>query len=113
MTTPDQDPRVGQVRQADVVLRALLRTPKTREGLIAAVTNTSITRNYVFGWLATQRRTGALIQDETSGVRTYRIVGEVVPAASTESPYPAWLEPRSLPTATGRRILLEGKEIQV
>jgi len=105
--------RAGQARQADIVLRALLRTPKTREGLIAAVTNTSISKNYVFGWLAEQRRTGTLIQDEREGIRTYKIIGEIVPSANAQSPYPTWLDPRTLPTATGRRILLEGKEIQV
>lgn len=101
------------VKEADKVLRALLRTPKSREGLVAAVVNERITRNFVFGWLAEQVRTGVVVQIPNGKRRSYQIVGEFVAATSYETLYPSWLDPRTLPTATRRRLLLDGREIQI
>lgn len=100
--------KAAQIRQAENTLRGLLRTPKTRPGLIAAVVKDKISPHYVYGWLAERRRDGTLAIHKSGGVLMYQIALEVVLEKPTESLYPSWLDPRLLPTATGRVVVVDG-----
>lgn len=98
----------AQVRQAEKTLLGLLRTPKSRPGLIAAVVKGKISRNYIFGWLAERRRDGTLTVHKSSGAVMYQIAVHGVSETPIESVYPRWLDPRSLPTAASRVVVVDG-----
>lgn len=98
----------AQIRQAESTLRSLLRTPKSRPGLIAAVVKGKISRNYIFGWLAERRRDGTLTVHKSSGALMYQIAVYGVSETPIESIYPRWLDPRHLPTAHSRVVVVDG-----
>lgn len=106
MTAPTS--KAAQIRQAERILRSLLRTPKSRAGLVAAVVKSHISRNYVFGWLAERRRDGTLTVHKSGPTVMFQITKSVVCESASESIYPAWLDPRSLPMATGRVVVVNG-----
>lgn len=103
------DSRAGRARAADQTLRRLLRTPKTRAGLIAAVVGRDITRNYVYGWLSERTRDGTLAVLKSAGQRLYQITASVVQEQASEGQYPSWLEPRQIPLAAARRLYIDGE----
>ena len=103
--------RRSQVRKAEKTLSALLRTPKSRAGLIAAVSGKSITRHFVYGWLTEQLRSGTVSQLKSTQPVTFQITTLVIVERPTVGTYPTWLEPRLLPDAAGRRVFLDGKAI--
>lgn len=109
MTRANPNSKAGQLRQAERTLRLLLKTPKTRGGLIAAVAKGHVSRNFVFGWLAERRRDGTVTTHKSSGIVMYQIVEQEVKEVPKESPYPVWLDPRSLPVADGRAVYINGK----
>lgn len=98
----------AQIREAEKTLRGLLRTPKSRPGLIAAVVKGKISKNYIFGWLAERRRDGTLTVHKGSNALMYQIAVHGVSETPTESIYPRWLDPRSLPTAASRVVVVDG-----
>lgn len=103
--------RAAQVRQAQNLLRRLLRTPKTREGLIAAVATKSISRRFVFGWLSDQLRTGEVVPLKAGSRVTYQNKGLAINEAPVQSEYPSWLDPRALPASLTRQAYIEGKRV--
>lgn len=105
--------KASLVRQADKTLRGLLRTPKSRAGLIAAVTNRAVSRNYVFGWLAEGRRDGTLTTHKSGGTLMYQVASSVVTEVASESIFPSWLDPRALPTSTSRTVVVDGEIIKI
>lgn len=106
------DSRAAQARAAERTLLALLRTPKTRPGLIAAVAAKNITRRFVFGWLSEQVRGGRLLVLKSSRQVMYQLGTGSVDETPHEGNYPAWLEPRALPTANSRRTYLDGQRVE-
>lgn len=114
MTKPIKPPsKASQLRQAVRTLKALLRTPKTRPGLIAAVTNSAISRNFIFGWLAEGRRDGTLTVHKSAGVLMYQVAEVIINEIPSGSAYPSWLDPRALPISTGRTVVVDGKTIKI
>lgn len=103
--------KAGRLRAADMLLRRLLRTPKTRAGLIAAVTATSqVSRNFVYGWLSEHTRNGTVTVFKGAGARqTYQITEHVVLEVASEGTFPSWLEPRQLPMALAREVFISGQ----
>ncbi len=105
--------RAEKARQADRLLRALLRTPKTRAGLIAAALSKGVSRNYLYGWLSQQRREGTVAVLKSAGAMTFQMavcVVQEVPNAGLG--FPAWLEPRLLPPTTSRRVFIDGSGLE-
>lgn len=93
------------------MLTALLRTPKTRPGLIAAVNGEGISRNYVYGWIAAGLRDGSLTVLKSTTHLMYQDSKFVVLESPSQGIYPTWLEPRGLPPMVGRRIYIDGRPV--
>ena len=102
--------KAAQLRAADNLLRRLLGTPKTRPGLIAAVTASSqVSKNFVYGWLSENTRNGTVTVLKSGGRQTYQITVHAVVEVASEGVFPSWLEPRSLPVALGREVFISGQ----
>ena len=101
--------KASQLRKAERILRALLRTPKTRAGLIAAVSVGGVTsKHFVFGWLAERRRDGTLVMLKSMGENWYQVAPDSVQEVPSLSVYPSWLDPRTLPVSSGRIVAVDG-----
>lgn len=96
---------------ADKVLRGLLRTPKTRIGLIAGA---GMGKNFVYGWLSEAMRRGDVVSFKSSGIQLLYQMAECVvhEVPSTQSDYPPWLEPRVLPTFGERRVFVDAQDVR-
>lgn len=106
-------PRKQQALKADRMLIALLRTPKTRAGLIAAVTGKSVSRHFVFGWLAQRVASGEVAVHKSSRTPTYQLSTFLSVEPTAEGSYPTWLEPRTLPYAGQRRVFTAGTQVNM
>jgi len=95
--------------RGEAVLRSLLRTPKTRKGLIAAVSSSGLTQNFVFGFLSEAERQGEVVKLKAGGVDTYQLSNHFYLEAPAPSVWPDWLDPRTLPAIRGRRVFFAGK----
>lgn len=104
--------KAEQLRRANKMLLALLKTPKTRAGLMAAVTTGTITKNFIYGWLSEGKRNGTLTVLKTRNSLTYCVATQVVHEVAEESVFPQWLDPRVLPRPCGRRAYLDGKFVK-
>ena len=107
------DSRAAKVRQAEKVLLALLRTPKTRSGLIAAVSGASISRRFVFGWLSERSRTGLVVVLKSAATVTYQLATHCITERPFQGQYPTWLDPRALPDTRARQAYLDGRPVFV
>lgn len=105
--------KAAQIRQAERVLLSLLRTPKTREGLVAAVRSQTISRNYVFGFLSEGRNNGTLVTHKSGQYVMYQVAVAIVEERPVASDYPSWLDPRSLPTSSARLVVVDGVVVKV
>jgi hypothetical protein len=94
------------------LLKGLLRTPKTRAGLIAAATAQGVTKNFVFGWLSDADRNGAVTKLKSTNPVQYQLTNEIVLERPAASGWPLWLEPRTLPLADRRRVFIDGRAVQ-
>ena len=103
-----EDTRTAQARQANKVLRALLRTPKTRAGLIAAVATRKISRRFVIGWLSDKQRTGAVVILKSGTYVTYQLAAYFRGEEAEAGKFPSWLEPRQLPEVSNRQAYISG-----
>jgi hypothetical protein len=107
--------RSAQVRKAEAKLAALLRTPKSRRGLIAAVAGHQITKHFVFGWLSQQLQEGTVARLKSSGDEIFQLAScieqERAKTKTTED-YPDWLEPRALPPVASRRVYFAAKIVE-
>lgn len=103
--------RKDEVAKANTTLRRLLRTPKTRAGLIAAVKSKDISRNYVYGWLTDQVRSGKVVVLKSGVSVMYQGASYVVQEVPESGNYPEWLEPRWVPSSESRRVFLDGREV--
>lgn len=103
--------RKSVVRKADALLSRLLRTPKTRPGLIAAISGTGVSKNFLYGWLTDQVRTGKVAALKSTKPLSYQMASLVIQERPPEGIYPAWLEPRFLPQASSRKAYFDGKAV--
>lgn len=112
MTKPKAE--VERMRKVEKVLLGLLRTPKTRAGLVAAVAvKGQVSKHHVYGWLAQRRLDGTVTVLKSGNVVMYQAVQVVVSEKARESEYPPWLEPRALPFATGRIVVVDGEVVSI
>ena len=110
--TPKPVSKAAQIRAAERMLRGLLKTPKTRAGLIAAVTKGVVSRNYVYGWLAEGSRDGTLTKLRSMGACWYQLTPEVIEEVPLPGIFPGWLDPRSLPASRSRTVVVDGVVIK-
>lgn len=108
---PPPSNKLATTRQAGKLLHSLLRSPKTRAGLIAAVSGSGVSKNFVYGWLSAQLRTGAVVALKSSRPLSYQIARHAVTERPAEGLYPSWLEPRTLPDTTQRIAYYDGKSV--
>lgn len=112
MPALNPDSRRGQVRHAEAVLNSLLRTPKTRGGLIAATSGRKINKHFVFGWLTDKLRIGHVVAlKSTAAPPMYQRASYAAAEKPTESAYPSWLEPRALPAFATPQIYIDGRPV--
>lgn len=111
MAKVNPESRAAQVRKAELVLTRLLRTPKTRKGLVAAVTSRMISKNFVFGWLSNQVVSGGVIRLKSSYAVTYQIKGPAVQENPALSEFPSWLDPRTLPVVSECKVFIDGAQV--
>jgi hypothetical protein len=104
----DPNSRAGQVRKAENLLKRLLKTPKTRNGLVAAVADKAITKNFVYGWLATQVSSGAVIRLKSASSITFQLKGIVIVETPCFKGFPTWLDPRTVPVVRDRKVFIDG-----
>lgn len=93
----------------EAVLRHLLRTPKTRKGLIAAVKSSGLTENFVYGFLSEAERRGEVVRLKAGSTDTYQLSSRFHAEEPQPSEFPSWLDPRTLPVICNRRIFLGGR----
>lgn len=110
--TPKPVSKAAQLRAAQRMLRGLLKTPKTRAGLIAAVTTGVVSKNYIYGWLAEGSRDGTLTKLKSMGSSWYQLTPKVIAEVPSASAYPAWLDPRALPSSRNRIVVVDGVVIK-
>lgn len=95
--------------QGEAVLRALLRSPKTRDGLIAAVAGKGLSKHFVFGFLSVAVRDGEVVRVRTGKVETFQLAERFSVEEPAPGVWPTWMDPRTLPVVCSRRIFLTGR----
>ncbi len=112
MTRPES--RASQARKAELTLLRLLKTPKTRSGLVAAVTSRMISRRFVFGWLANQVVSGGVVKLQIGSSVTYQTKDTPIQETLANSVFPSWLDPRALPETSDadRAVFIDGKRVK-
>ena len=97
----------ANIKKTDKMLVALLATPKTRAGLIAAVSGGGLSKHYIFGWLGDQIRAALVVELKASKPATYQMANKVIVERPPAGFYPTWLEPRILPPTFSRRAYID------
>ena len=100
--------KAGRIRAAHATLNALLRTPKTREGLVAAAKSRGVTANFVYGYLAQNTRMGAVVELKSTDPIKYQLALHAAAERPGQGQYPSWLEPRALPAHQTTTVFLDG-----
>lgn len=97
-----------QKARAEATLRALLRNPKSRSGLVAAVVGGAITKNFVYGFLSVGVTSGEVVvlKSTKSNDPLYQLSGRFYVEVPSESNYPTWLDPRVLPAVSARHVYI-------
>jgi hypothetical protein len=96
-----------QMEQARGRMLALLRSPKTKAGLVLAVHDLAVSPQFVQGWLVQQVNTGLVlrVQVPTGAPQTYVLSKAPLKPEELPSNYPTWLEPRAVPDFSVRRYV--------
>lgn len=102
-------PKRQMVATGEAILRGLLKTPKTRGGLIAAVKGHGLSKNFVFGFLSEAERSGEVVKLKSREVITYQMATQFRVESPEPSVWPSWLDPRTLPQINGRRVFFGGR----
>lgn len=108
LSKPIRNPSDAEKQEAKQILLALMRTPKTRPGLVAAVAN-KVGRRHVYGWLGDWLRTDVIVQQKGSNCLYYMLPSAVPQIFVKPSIYPTWLDPRFLYQAVERRVYIAGR----
>lgn len=101
----------SESRKTEKMLVALLATPKTRAGLIAAVSGSGLSKHFIYGWIGEQLRAGDLTELKASRPSTFQMANKVIVELPPPGFYPAWLEPRRLPATLSRRAYFDGRSV--
>lgn len=109
MAKVDPNSKASRIRRAKALLEALLRAPKTRNGLVAASSTKGVSANFVYGWLSNAIRTGFVVVHKSAAPLTYQLASTAATERPSDGLYPAWLEPRALPPFTARTAYLDGE----
>lgn len=90
----------------DQLLMSLLRTPKTRAGLAAAVADKGVSEGRVTGWLSRAEARGLVVKaGAVAGKPSFVRAGYEARHPAPPPMYPAWMDPTpKLPEATRRRV---------
>lgn len=102
-----------QARHANTVLMRLLRTPKTRRGLIAAVSDQGMSSKFVEGWLVERCRSGTVTQLKSQNPRApfFQLSKYLASETPAEGQFPSWLEPRGLPPTIGKTTYVNAVDV--
>ena len=95
----------------DRLLRGLLRSPKTRQGLAAALADRGLSESVVDGWLARSLAAGLVAKARCGETDTFLYVlsGREARLPGKGSCLPAWLDPPiTLPEYSQRRVYRGG-----
>lgn len=99
-------PRQPSTVQASKRLKALLKSPKTRAGLVAAVADLGLDEWFVQGWLSTEVTAKRVIKIHMHREKAEMFVHCTVPQeiVGRETVFPSWLEPAKVPVYGERRL---------
>jgi hypothetical protein len=90
---------------ADILLRNLLQTPKTRPGMAAAVASLGLNRYWVYAWVARAERAGDVCVLNRDSVPTYVLTSCAEPPKTNPlERLPDWMCPKPPPPYTKRRV---------
>lgn len=112
MRRRDGPSRKEKAAEASRLLSGLLRSPKTRPGLIAAVASHGVTKHFVYGILTEWVRTGLVTVLKSGAQPTYQLTEHVVIEQPAESPFPGWMDPRNLPPSSSRAVYIDARLVQ-
>lgn len=98
--------RVHSNEKASIRLTALLKSPKTRAGLIAAVADLGVDEWFVQGWLSSEVTAKRVIKIFMHRDKVEMFVHCTTPTevVRRDSNYPTWLEPSRVPVYGERRL---------
>ena len=87
------------IAAATARLHGLLKSPKTKEGLNAALADLDLSIHFLSGWLSREMKAGRVMQAHRKfeGRDQYVMCCTPVEPPNFESVYPAWLDCRNLP----------------
>jgi hypothetical protein len=89
-------------------LTALLRSPKPKAGLVAAVKDLGLTHHFVSGWISREVKADRVMPVHYKAAEDKHYVLCDAPAPDDTQPppsaYPSWMEPRSVPRYAQRRL---------
>ena len=93
-------------KKATARLTALLKSPKTRAGLIAAVADLGVDEWFVQGWLSSEVTAKRVIKVFMHRDNAEMFVHCTTPTevVARNSNYPSWLEPSRVPVYGERRL---------
>lgn len=99
-------PRIHSNEKASIRLTALLKSPKTRAGLIAAVADLGVDEWFVQGWLSAEVTAKRVIKVFMHRDKVEMFVHCTTPTevVGRDSNYPSWLEPSGVPVYGERRL---------
>lgn len=99
------------------LLKGLLKSPKTRAGLIAAAKTLGVSANAVYGWLAARGREGVVfkyISGKTTLFTVYRTLAQEHDSRRLDTEhltvFPEWMQPKFIPPTSTHRIHLCSNE---
>jgi hypothetical protein len=95
----------GTLVRAARRLSALLKTPKTKRGMAAAVSDLALSQWFVSGWLSREMKAGRVIEvhQRVRGQKLYVLATTQVEPPKVDTIYPAWLCPQEVPQYASRR----------
>ena len=111
MAKVSNDSKIAKDQKVHQLLRALLRTPKTRKGLVAAARSRGVTPHFVYGFIADAVRTGVLTVHKSGDEVLYQTTSFAGAEQPREGHYPAWLEPRMLPAFTSAEAFIDARRL--
>lgn len=103
---PRGRPRKNPNAKAGARLTALLRSPKTRAGLVASVADLGLDEWFVQGWLSTEVTAKRVIKVYMHREKVEMFVHCSTPheVVGRTTNYPSWLEPAKVPVYSDRRL---------
>ena len=108
MAKVNPNSKASRIKRTRELLAALLRTPKTQAGLIAAAKTKGVTANFVYGFLTNAVRTNTVVVHKSTVPVSYQLAARAAAELPSEGVFPSWLEPRGLPSFVSRNAYIDG-----